>query len=131
MTTTKETLRLAGNQLLVLERGPSEGLLKIVNPSGQISLSVHITAAGPVLRFEGPGLVIQAAGALAIDAEYVGIRGREGVAISSGGDATVQVAGDLDMQARAHRISALLGDVSVQANDDVRMNGERVLMNCD
>ena len=32
--------------------------------------------------------------------------------------------------ARAQAITARLGDVSVKANDDVRLNGERVRLNC-
>jgi hypothetical protein len=36
----------------------------------------------------------------------------------------------LDSQARIQNITAVLGNVNVKANDDVRMNGERVRMNC-
>ncbi len=131
MSTTRETLELVGNQQLVLERRPSDNVLRIVDQDGHVCLSIHITADGPVLRLEGSGLMIQATGALALDAEAVVIHGREGVAISSGGNAKISVAGELDTEASVQNISALLGNVNVRANDDVRMNGERVLMNCD
>jgi hypothetical protein len=90
---------------------------------------VAITADGPVLRFEG-GLALQTDGPLAIDAEQVTLHGRQGVAISSGGDAWIQVEGDLHSNARIQNITADLGNVNVKANDDVKINGERVKVNC-
>ena len=60
----------------------------------------------------------------------VAIHGRRDVSISSGGDATVEAAGDLETFARAQHHTANLGNVNIRANDDVRLNGERVRMNC-
>ncbi len=127
---TIQTLSLVGKQKLVLERRPGQNVLQIISSEGQVTLTVQITPAGPVLRFEGSGLMIQTAGALAIDAECVAIHGREGLALTSGGDAKISVAGDLDTEARIQNITAFLGNVNVKANDDVKLNGERVMMNC-
>jgi hypothetical protein len=124
------TLQLVGNQQLVVERNPNSNVLKIVGKDGQVTLSVHITPAGPVLHFGGAGLMIQADGPLAIDAEQVAIHGRKGVIISSDGDTRICVDGDLTMNARAQNISAALGNVNINANDDVRLDGERIMMNC-
>jgi hypothetical protein len=90
---------------------------------------VHLTPAGPVLRFEG-SLLLEASGGLAVDAQRVAIHGREGLSLTSGGNARIEIAGDLDSQARIQNITAVLGNVNVKANDDVRMNGERIKMNC-
>jgi hypothetical protein len=103
----------------------------IVGSDGRVQLSITLTADGPVLRLEGTGLKIQTAGTLALDAEQIALHGRRGVAISSGGDASITVAGDLEARARIHNIVAELGNVNVRANDDVKLNGERVMMNCE
>jgi hypothetical protein len=38
--------------------------------------------------------------------------------------------GDLKTEARIQEIRARLGNVNVSANDDVRIDGERVMVNC-
>jgi hypothetical protein len=123
-------LDLIGRHQLILERGPDQDMLQLLGADGNVKLSLCITPAGPVLRFEGGGLTIQSVGALAIDAEHVTIRGRKGVVISSDGDARICVEGDLSTRARAQDISAELGDINIHANDDVKLDGERIRMNC-
>lgn len=92
-------LALARDHHLILETGRKDrSLVRLEGPQG-ICLAIEITEAGPVLRFEGPGLAFHAAGALTISADSVSIQARR-------------------------------GDVRVTANDDVKLNGERVLLNC-
>jgi hypothetical protein len=127
---TSRTLRLLGDHRLVIERTANADHLTIRGAAGQVCLSVHVTADGPVLRLEGAKLHIETTGDLSFEAERVRLHGRKEVAISSGGHASLEVAGDLEMEARGHDITARLGSVNVRANDDVKMNGERILMNC-
>lgn len=122
-------LDFAGGQRLLVERGPQEDLLTLVAPTGEVVFSVRLTPSGPVMRFES-GLRIEASGALEFAGRSLALSGAEGVSILSGGDASLEVAGDLSTSARAQAITARLGDVSVKANDDVRLNGERVRLNC-
>ena len=42
----------------------------------------------------------------------------------------VEAVGDVKSAGRSQEIVADLGDVRVKANDDVRLNGERVRCNC-
>ena len=129
-TPSRQSLELAGNQRLLVERVEGQNFLKIVGADGLVRLSIHISPAGPILRLEGPGLLIQADGPLAIDAEQVSIHAREGLSLSSGADAEICAAGNLTTQANAQIITAHLGNVSLSANDDVTLNGERIRMNC-
>lgn len=100
------TLALAGDHHLIVETPRADqSLVHLRGPRG-IHLTIEITGAGPVLRFDGPGLFVHAAGALALSAETVSIQGRQGLELCSG------------------------GDIQVRANDDVKLNGERVLLNC-
>ena len=53
-----------------------------------------------------------------------------GVMVSSGGDAAIHVGRDLEISARAQSLRAELGDISLKANDDIRLDGERIRNNC-
>ena len=120
---------LVGGQRLVVERGGDADLVTLVAPGGEIAFSLRVTPSGPVLRFEH-GLEIEASGALALTGERVAIRGKRGVSIESEGDAAIEVAGDLTSTARVQNIRARLGNVNVKANDDERLRGERIRLNC-
>ena len=120
---------LVGGQRLVVERGGDADLVTLVASGGEIAFSLRVTPAGPVLRFER-GLKIEASGELELAGQRVAIRGRRGVSIESEGDAAIEVAGDLTSTARVQNIRARLGNVNVKANDDVRLRGERIRLNC-
>jgi hypothetical protein len=122
-------LELVGRQRLRVERGGADDRVTLVARDGQVTFSVRVTEHGPVLQFER-GLTIEAADSLELAGRRVTIRGAEGVAIESGGDATLECAGDLTSTARIQNIRARLGNVNVKANDDVRVRGERIRLNC-
>jgi hypothetical protein len=111
-----------GDHFLHIEPEAGGHVLRLVGPGGAQRLEIAVTADGPVLRLHS-GLKLELAGALTIDAQTVALHGREGLALTSGADARITAAGDLVARAE-------LGDVSVRANDDVRLDGERVRMNC-
>ena len=127
--TTCEAIELTDNQQLIVERRHSNSLIRIVGDDGRVSLTIEVTAEGPVLRFEGMNLRIESNGDLAIGARRIALNGEEGVTIASGGDASIQVFGELNTDARVQNISARLGNVNVSANDDVHLRGERIKLN--
>ncbi len=47
-----------------------------------------------------------------------------------GGDCITNVDGINENHAKIQKITAELGNVELKANDDVRLNGERVKINC-
>lgn len=123
------SLPLAGQQTLVVENDAGGNVLRILDPRGRVTLSVEVTEKGPVLRFES-GLQVRTEGHLDFEAQRVAIRGREGVRIESGADTHIRAAGDLSSEARIQNIRARLGNVNLKANDDVKLRGERVRLNC-
>jgi hypothetical protein len=116
-----ESVNLIGNQRLVLDRGPFEDLLQVLDSHGAVSLCIHFTPTGAILRLEGT---------LAVEADRLDLRGREGVVIRSGGDLTLQADGDLTSAASIQNLTAVRGNVNVRANDDVKLNGECIRLNC-
>ena len=124
------SLQLVGNQQLTVEKRERYNLIRIHGAQGKVSLTIEVSETGPVLRFDGVALAIETAGALSVDAETISLHGRQGVTVSSGRNAAIQVSGDLETSARIQNIRAELGNVNVTANDDIRLVGERVLLNC-
>lgn len=128
--TDEGSLALAGEHRLTVERQGEEDVLRIEGPDGGLRLSVVVTPRGPEVRLEGSDLRIRSTGSLDIDAEHVAIRGRRGLTLRSDAEAELNVAGKLRTEARSQRIVARRADVSVYANDDVKLDGERIRMNC-
>lgn len=103
-------------------------LLRLEGADGRTGIRIRITREGPVLEVDGD-LALRAGGRLELEGESVAIRARDHLQLSAGGDADVAIKGDLMTRARINQIRAELGDVRISANDDVRLDGERIFMN--
>jgi hypothetical protein len=126
---TPQEIELAGRQKLSVERREGEDVIRLHSPDGGVELSILVREGGTTLRFEGD-LSIEASHRLAFQAERVEIRGREGVAIASGGDLEVEAARDLHSRASIQNITASQGNLNLRANDFVRLKGEIIKLNC-
>jgi hypothetical protein len=115
--------------VLTIERRADEALIRLHRADGNQALAIELGPNGPVLRL-GSGLAIAVEGELSFSAEHVDIHGRTGVQLRSGGDTVLQSEGDLMSSAREHVLEARLGDVRLDANDDVKLTGERIRLNC-
>jgi hypothetical protein len=111
-----------GDHFLHIEPAADGHHLRLIGPAGAQSLEIVVTPQGPVLRL-GSGLRLELAGQLSVDAERVALHGRSGLTLTSGGEVTIEAATHLNAKAD-------LGEVRVKANDDLRLDGERILMNC-
>jgi hypothetical protein len=123
-----QVLELAGDHALEVRRGPEDDVLSIVGPTGA-GISISVTREGITVTLAGAGLRLQTTGALAIHADALALHGTRGVSISTGGDAEIRAAGDLRTSGAAQRIEARSGNVDIEANDDVCVDGERVRLN--
>ena len=127
---TGTTLELVGRRRMDIERTPTEVLVRILAPSGAPVLTLVVREGGIELRLEAGSIALRTEGDLALEARSISLHGREGVTIESGGDARFAAKGSLVQEAARQRIRAHLGDVDVRANDDVKIDGERISMNC-
>lgn len=121
---------LAGDHRLVVARGTEEDVLQVQGSDGTLCVEVVVTETGARVRLEGGDVRIRSSGRLSLDGESVAIRGRDGVSLQSGADMEVDVAGVIKSEAHAQRLIARRGDTTIYANDDVRLDGERIRMNC-
>jgi uncharacterized protein (DUF2345 family) len=74
---------------------------------------------------------IEATETLRLEAKDLVLRALRELTLESGGNAAITIAGDLATRAAAQSITATEGEIQATANDDIRLNGERVMMNCD
>jgi len=123
-------IELAGRHQVVIHRGEGVDTVELLGRDGKLVFAIEVGERGPVLRFEGPGLTLRAAGELAIEAQDISLRAEAGLSLAAGGDLRITAGGNLHSSAREQKIEAVLGDVAVDASDDVRIDGERVLVNC-
>jgi hypothetical protein len=125
---TTARLRL-GMCEVVLERTETGGILRLVAADGAEPLEIEVGPRGPLLRLRaGIGIVVD--GPLAVSAQAVALTARDGITMKSGGGIELRAEGDVTSEGRDNTIVARLGDVAIRANDDVRVNGERIKLNC-
>lgn len=121
---------LVGGHRLVVSRRTEEDVLQVEGSDGTLHIEVVVTDTGASIRLEGGDVRIRSTGRLSLDGESVAIRGRDGVSLQSGADMEMDVAGVIKSEAHAQRLIARRGDTTIYANDDVKLDGERIRMNC-
>lgn len=127
---SREPVEIALDQYrLHVDHAPGGPMVRIAAPDGAEALRVTIGPEGAVLTL-GHGLTLAVTGTLNLVGDQVAIHGKEGVSIHSGKDLVLESDRDMAVDAREHHIRSRLGDVRIKANDDVRINGERIRLNC-
>ena len=125
----RQSRMAVGGYELVLERTAGGGALRVIDGDGAQPVEIEVTPAGPVLRLRS-GLSISVEGALDLAADRLSLHARRAMLLTSDGSLDVRAGGDLTSEAAAHALIARLGDVALRANDDVKLNGERIELNC-
>lgn len=126
----------SGRSLEIESPGDGTDRLVVRGETGEVELDVTLTAEGPRLRFRSAELALETEGKLKVRCEELDVRARGTIYQECGGldqrvagDARVSVRGELRQRALSTEIRSLRGDVDIRANDDVRLNGERVKLN--
>jgi len=121
--------RLSTGGSLSIDADHGTDRLTLRSSTGEVQLTVLVTEDGPVLRFRAADLDIETKGRLRLDCSSFELRADEASYVIEG-DVKERIGGDLEVSANACSIQSRRGDVRVWANDDVRLNGERVRLNC-
>lgn len=110
----------SGVSVAVLQSGADERV-EIRSASGDMILSMRMTDQGPVFCLSGATFEIAATRALSLTAETIHLEAH--------GDLTLAAGGTLRAGGRDVALAADPGQVSIHANDDVDIVGERVRLN--
>lgn len=113
------------------------GILEITGQEGTVELKVRITPEGPVLEFEEGRVALKSPGDLELDCRNLTLHSRGKMQLESESDFEHRVHGgyalhvrdDARLAAQALELVAELGELALRANDDVALNGLRVLLN--
>lgn len=133
------TLQLASGRSLqwqALDDGTEH--VRIHGVGGEVELHVALTEDGPRLRFKAADLALEADGKVQVDCEEFNVQARSAIVQHTDGDleqraagnAVVVADGDVRMSGQTAGVRAKRGDVRLKANDDVKLTGERILLNC-
>jgi hypothetical protein len=135
---TKQTvsLRLMNGDLLVV--GAEGEFLEVRNKSNQMYLSLSIGENGTELKLSCPTIHLSTENMI-IDAKNIDFRATDQLNLDSGGDLNLtcggnmnnRIAGAFKQRAEEIQIVSDLGDLELKANDNIKLNGEQVLLNCD
>jgi hypothetical protein len=133
MPSTKEQLALSHGRTLSLDAQ----LLSIIDANGVLELAIELRADGPLVRVRATQLRVQTEGEIAVSCQRFAVDASDGIRLTTEGDFTSSVAGDVSCRAgglahwegRDVRVRARRGETQIEAHDDVRIDGERVLLN--
>ena len=111
--------------------------IKILAPTGEVQLVINLTPTGLALDINAKEININADEALNLSSKKINLVAAEKINIESNGnliqqvkkDCLTEVEGTHKLIAQVQKITAILGNVEIKANDDVRINGERVKLN--
>lgn len=90
---------------------------------GGVLLEVTLTPQGPLLRFQAAAVEMDCKGSFKVRCEDFEVHAAGRIVQEAGSDLMQVAGGDVSLEARR-------GDARVKANDDVKLNGERVRLNC-
>ena len=131
------SIKFSSGNTLLIDR--EKGELTLLGKTQNIQLVISMTDDSLVVNLNARQLNINASEELNFSAKKINIEAEEQLNIRSGGDLiqrvgnnqVTEVKGVNKTVAQIQKMVASLGNVEIKANDDVRLDGERVLFNCD
>jgi len=122
-------IELDHGRSLVIESEAGAEIVTLHSPSGEVEIEVVVTPEGPRLRLRAVELSLIAQKRVTIDCEDLELRCTRDMKVEVGGDQHEVVAGSAHHEAHTTTVEARRGDLTMRANDDARVEGERVLLN--
>jgi hypothetical protein len=124
-------LALSAGWALSFQRQESGVKLTLMHPEqSSFAFEIAITAAGPVVRASAAALHLDASDEIVARCDRFAVEARREVSITSP-SVRIEAAELLSAQAPSVELTATLGDMRLWANDDMKLLGERVLLNCE
>ena len=109
----EDRLRLESGREIVARSDREEDLIQIVEPKGEITLTVRMTDAGPIITAEGAHLSIKATESVTLDAKKIRIHAEEEAVLQSEGRLQLDSADKTD----------------IRSDGDIRVEGKMIHLN--
>jgi hypothetical protein len=122
---------MPGSNRLVVTRKRVADRLQLIAADSSAPITIEVTRQGIALKIDGPDVALHASGALSLSARRLVLAGSEAVEIAGGREVQIHTAGELRSEAGWQTLRASHGTIDVKASDDVKLSGERVMVNCD
>ena len=127
-----------GHSLAIIEKSDTD-IIQVRNAQGISLFTIEVSNEGTNLNIEAENINIKANKTLQLSGETIDLKSKKELFIKSEGDLNQYVKGNKTIEtqgknietAKTQYIKAYLGDVKLKANDDIKLNGERVKLNCD
>jgi hypothetical protein len=111
--------------------------LQITNAAGRVELSVRCTERGCVLEFSEGEIQLRSSSTIALQCDELKLQARTRMQLETlgdlqtrvGGDSQTTVGGRAQLEADDLELRARRGDAYVYSNDNVRLVGEKILLN--
>lgn len=131
------TAVLRSGYSVAIQQQPGGDTLAVHSPDGELCVSISLTPEGPRVELRACSLNIAAEGDLRLAANRLTIEAASDLAVRAGGDLSHEAAGDVRVAAQGSFRSAAFdqhheattGNLELEANDDVSLEGERIRLN--
>lgn len=119
---------LPSGYVVDVQAGASEAL-RVLAPDGRVCVTIELTEKGPAVHIEAAALSVASRGPIALSAQSVELAAEHDLVLRAGGDVKLVAEGKMTSTAFEQDLVATHGDVRIEANDDVRVDGERIRLN--
>jgi phage gp45-like len=110
---SEKRMQLDSGRQIVVSANDREELIRIVEPEGEISVTLRMTDAGPVFTVQGARLEIKSTETLFLEAKKIKIHAQEEAAIDCEGKVKIESAKKMD----------------IRSDDDIRVEGKLIHLN--
>ena len=106
-------MQLDSGRQIIVDSGEKEELIRIVEPEGEVVMTVRMTEGGPVITVRGAHLELKSTETIILEAKKIEMRADEEAAVTSKGSLEVTSAKKMD----------------IHSNDEIRVNGKMIHLN--
>ena len=106
-------VELDSGRKIMVSPGEEEELLEVVDPKGEVILTIRLTDEGPVITIKGARLELKSTEAIDIEAKKIRIRAEEEAVVESGGLLNIDSIKKMD----------------ISSKDDIRIEGKMIRLN--
>lgn len=111
--------------------GGDSARLRVRDEAGSLlEIQIRFDSAGPLVSVRAQRLELEAAEHLSARCDTFSVHATQRIELCSGGELLQKAEADATLEARNVQVQAEPGAVRIQANDDVQLLGENVLLNC-